>query len=249
MKTIKEDILTTNSIDWYKAQCWHIFKDKNFNDFIKTVEQVKVPADLKQHTESMTNIQEGLSDIADYLDMVIQWFAGLKDTAIKIWERCVLIYKMFIPVMYITTAVYVLYKTSEIWVPKVQLLIRRLLAGNALAYCKFSTDEHNYILKFDLTKYAWTLDYTGFKSSILNHKYKPSSEEFYQLTLQPEFKTFVNKCYQITNNMLTDKQQLAYLAILSEDNKLSSKFRQICKTLIKEPDKILTRMRFSRISV
>ena len=105
------------------------------------------------------------------------WLKDIIDYVKGVFEK----FKSIIPISLISMAIYALYQTREIWFPKVQLLFRRLMAGNCLAKMTFSTDEYNYILTYDLRKNGWTLDYKGFKSSFLNNNYKPSSEEVQQL--------------------------------------------------------------------
>lgn len=135
-------------------------------------------------------------------------------------------------------AVYLLYKTRNYTVPRLNLLWKTLTKGKALAKCKFSdTNGEDYILMFDSKKMAWTLRYDRvFKHFTAdNNDMTPSPESLKSFFQTQFFNRFKDRCKEIIEPILNASEG-------SLEAKLNNSDKKILHKLIASKDKIFDTM-------
>lgn len=150
MKKLNEDILTDNTIDWESASYWCIFNDKDFIDIINVVSKHELDeaedtwwnrlnkAVERYNNTSRLHIPTAGGPNADFNSPIVQDVTG--DTANTSWltlqkiiewiekaiEFCKAKLPIVIPATIVAAAIYSIYKTRDLWLPKVKLIIRKI---------------------------------------------------------------------------------------------------------------------------
>ena len=120
-------------------------------------------------------------------------------------------------------AVYLLYKTRNYTIPRINLLWKTLTKGKALAKCKFSdTNGEDYILMFDSKKMAWTLRYNRiFKHFTAdNNDMTPSPASLKSFFETKFFNKFKDRCVEIIEPMLNATEGSLEAELSKSDKKM-----------------------------
>ena len=123
-------------------------------------------------------------------------------------------------------ATYLLYKTRNYTIPRLNLLWKTLTKGKALAKCKFSdTNGEDYILEFDSKKMAWTLRYDRVLKHFTadNNDMVPSPSSLKSFFKTRFFNRFKNRCKEIIEPILNASEGSLKVELSKSDKKMLSK--------------------------